>query len=346
MLFLRSAHGGAVRRGGAVRQLRRRRGLGRDVPGAGRAAGRVRRSAGRAAGPSAAPSCASAPSSWPGSSPTAASRSRTPARSGRSRSTSCRGSSPPRSGTTSSSGRERSGCARWRRSSPTSTAPARCFTDGVVPRGVIVTSAHFHREAVGIEPANGVRVHVAGVDLIRDEQGTFRVLEDNVRVPSGVSYVIENRRAMTQCCPGCSPPTGSSRSTSYPAMLLARAAGRGAAGVGDPTVVVLTPGVYNSAYFEHALLARQMGVELVEGRDLVCVGNQVRDAHDRGRAPGRRHLPADRRRLPRPGALPRRLGDRLRRAAQRRPRRPGHDRQRGRQRRRRRQARSTRTCPT
>jgi uncharacterized circularly permuted ATP-grasp superfamily protein len=149
------------------------------------------------------------------------------------------------------------------------------FADGVVPRRVVVTSAHFHREAAGIVAANGVRVHVAGVDLIRDEQGAFRVLEDNVRTPSGVSYVMENRQAMARVLPEVFATTRIQPVDSYPAHLLAALCAGAPAGMSDPTVVVLTPGVHNSAYFEHALLAREMGVELVEGRDLSCAGNQV-----------------------------------------------------------------------
>ncbi|BCJ72331.1 hypothetical protein CS0771_18750 [Catellatospora sp. IY07-71] len=149
------------------------------------------------------------------------------------------------------------------------------LADGIVPRRLIVTSAHFHREAAGIVPPNGVRVHVAGVDLIRDEAGEFRVLEDNVRTPSGVSYVMENRRAMAHALPEAFTATRVRPVESYPGMLLQALRAAAPAGVDDPTVVVLTPGVHNSAYFEHALLAREMGVELVEGRDLVCAGNEV-----------------------------------------------------------------------
>ncbi|NUR47752.1 MAG: circularly permuted type 2 ATP-grasp protein [Hamadaea sp.] len=151
--------------------------------------------------------------------------------------------------------------------------PGQVLADGVVPRRLVVTSAHFHREAAGVVPANGVRVHVAGVDLIRDEQGDFRVLEDNVRIPSGVSYVMENRRAMAHVLPEVFAATRIQPVEAYPALLLR--ALRAASGMDEPTVVVLTPGVHNSAYFEHALLAREMGVELVEGRDLICVGNEV-----------------------------------------------------------------------
>ena len=154
--------------------------------------------------------------------------------------------------------------------------PMRAVADRVVPRHVITSSSHFHREATGVEPANGVRVHVSGIDLVRDEQGRFRVLEDNVRVPSGVSYVLENRRAMTQALPDLFASMRVRPVSDYPERLLAALQLSAPSGVDDPTVVVLTPGVYNSAYFEHALLARSMGVELVEGRDLVCSGNRVR----------------------------------------------------------------------
>jgi len=152
----------------------------------------------------------------------------------------------------------------------------RCVSDGVVPRSVITTSRHFHREVYGIEPANGVRVHVSGIDLIRDEHGTFRVLEDNVRVPSGVSYVMANRSAMRQQWSDVLGKLRLRPVSHYPQRLLAALRAAAPTGVTDPVVVVLTPGVYNSAYFEHAWLARAMGVELVEGRDLVCSGGVVR----------------------------------------------------------------------
>jgi uncharacterized circularly permuted ATP-grasp superfamily protein len=150
------------------------------------------------------------------------------------------------------------------------------ITDGVVPRKVIATSKNFQRAAYGIEPANGVRVHVAGIDLIRDEQGEFRVLEDNVRVPSGVSYVMANRLAMTHSWSETLTATRLRPVSQYPQRLLAALRMAAPRGIADPCVVVLTPGAYNSAYFEHALLARSMGVELVEGRDLICSGGTVR----------------------------------------------------------------------
>ncbi len=151
----------------------------------------------------------------------------------------------------------------------------RAVHDGVIPRAVIVSSAHFHRAAAGIEPANGVRVHVAGIDLIRDEVGEFRVLEDNVRVPSGVSYVLENRQAVSQILPEAFSTQRVRPVHDYPRQLLDALRAAAPDGQGDPNVVVLTPGIFNSAYFEHALLARTMGVELVEGSDLVCHGGRL-----------------------------------------------------------------------
>ena len=221
----------------------------------------------------------------------------------------------------------------------------RVFDDGVVPRAVVTTSSHFHRVAAGVKSPNGVRIHVAGIDLIRDASGDFRVLEDNVRVPSGVSYVMTNRRAISAALSEAFTGHRIRPVGAYPRRLLNALRASAPAGVDDPTVVVLTPGVYNGAYFEHALLARTMGIELVEGRDLVCQrGRVMMRTTQRARA-GARDLPPRRRRVPRPGALPGRLAARLPGPDERRPGRQRHDRQRGRQRRRRRQAASTPTCP-
>ena len=154
-------------------------------------------------------------------------------------------------------------------------AGARVIADGVIPSQLITSSTHFHRAVWGIEPANGVRVHVAGVDLIRNPDGDVRVLEDNVRVPSGVSYVMTNRSAMITALPGAFANQRIRPVGVYPTRLLAALRKCAPSGVDDPTVVVLTPGVYNSAYFEHTLLARTMGVELVEGRDLECRRGKV-----------------------------------------------------------------------
>jgi len=147
--------------------------------------------------------------------------------------------------------------------------------DGVIPRRLITSCEHFHRQAVGIVPPNGVRIHVAGIDLIRDDRGNFRVLEDNLRSPSGVSYVMENRRTMARVFPNLFTTHRVRAVDDYSSHLLRALRNSAATNEADPTVVVLTPGVYNSAYFEHSLLARQMGVELVEGRDLFCRDNQV-----------------------------------------------------------------------
>ena len=144
------------------------------------------------------------------------------------------------------------------------------LADRVVPRRLVTTSAQFHRAAFGVEPTNGVRIHVAGIDVVRGADGRFYVLEDNVRCPSGISYVIENRRMMARIFPELFASHLVLPVDGYPHKLLESLRSAAPSGINDPTVVVLTPGVYNSAYFEHSFLARQMGVELVEGRDLIC----------------------------------------------------------------------------
>jgi uncharacterized circularly permuted ATP-grasp superfamily protein len=163
--------------------------------------------------------------------------------------------------------------------------PGHVFADGVVPWRVVATSQHYHREVAGLTPPNGVRVHVAGIDLIRDEAGRFRVLEDNVRIPSGVSYVMENRLAMTRTFPALFTDQHVHPVDGYPARLLSALRSAAPQGARDPVVVVLTPGVGNAAYFEHTLLARLMGVELVEGRDLFSTGNRVFVHTTQGRRP-------------------------------------------------------------
>jgi len=152
---------------------------------------------------------------------------------------------------------------------------AQIVRDGVLPRRLVTTCEHFHRAAAGLNPPNGVRIHVAGIDLVRDEEGTFRVLEDNLRNPSGVSYVMENRRTMARVFPDLFAQHRVRPVGDYASHLLRALRAAAAANVADPTVVVLTPGVHNSAYFEHSLLARLMGVELVEGRDMFCRDNVV-----------------------------------------------------------------------
>ncbi|WP_436968462.1 circularly permuted type 2 ATP-grasp protein [Demequina zhanjiangensis] len=150
-----------------------------------------------------------------------------------------------------------------------------CVTDGVIPRALIASSKYFYRAVHGVDPANGVRVHVSGIDLVRDQHNIWRVLEDNVRVPSGVSYVLSNRRAMSQMYPDMFGAMGVRPVLEYSQRLRAALAKAAPDGVDDPTIVVLTPGVFNSAYYEHSLLARTMGVQLVEGRDLETLNGRV-----------------------------------------------------------------------
>jgi uncharacterized circularly permuted ATP-grasp superfamily protein len=153
--------------------------------------------------------------------------------------------------------------------------PGLIFEDHVIPRAVVTSSSHFCRPSKGIEAPNGVRITVAGIDLVRDEAGNFRVLEDNVRIPSGVSYVIENRRAMTQTFSSLFAHHRVHPVDAYPTHLYSALRAASPIGVIDPIVVVLSPGVHNAAYFEHVLLARMMGVELVEGRDLISRSDQI-----------------------------------------------------------------------
>ena len=147
--------------------------------------------------------------------------------------------------------------------------------DGLIPRRLVTTSTHFHREAWGIETPNNVRIHVSGIDLIRDEAGEFRVLEDNLRNPSGVSYVLENRRTLAHVLPEIFTHHRVRAVNEYPERLLDALKAAAPPDIKHPTVVVLTPGVHNSAHYEHAFLARHMGIELVEGRDLYCRDSTV-----------------------------------------------------------------------
>ncbi len=153
--------------------------------------------------------------------------------------------------------------------------PQNAVNDGIVPRWLIDSSEGYVREAHGISLPGGWRCVVSGIDIVRDGDGTYRVLEDNLRVPSGISYVLENRVAMTRVLPVGFASHQIRPVDHYGASLL-RALRAIAPPINvNPTVVVLTPGVANSAYFEHAFLARQMGVELVEGRDLLVDDRRV-----------------------------------------------------------------------
>lgn len=147
--------------------------------------------------------------------------------------------------------------------------------DKVVPSELIVGASGYRREVAGLHVPRDVYIHVSGIDLIRDAEGEYLVLEDNCRTPSGVSYVLQNRQVMKQVFPFLFPSHGVQPIESYAADLLAVLRHIAPTGCEDPTVVVLTPGRYNSAYYEHSYLARTMGVELVEGRDLVFDRGQV-----------------------------------------------------------------------
>jgi len=148
--------------------------------------------------------------------------------------------------------------------------PQRILKDRIVPRSLIYSCRHFHRQMIGVEVPRGIYTHVAGIDLVRDSKtGEYLVLEDNVRTPSGISYVLENRQVMTRTLPRAFQLHNVLPIDHYPAELceiLRRLSPRGGE---RPVMVLLTPGIHNSAYFEHTFLAQQMGIELVEGRDLV-----------------------------------------------------------------------------
>ncbi|KQP22623.1 circularly permuted type 2 ATP-grasp protein [Pseudorhodoferax sp. Leaf267] len=150
---------------------------------------------------------------------------------------------------------------------------------GLIPKEQIVNNAQFRPEMVGVDVPNHVYSHIAGVDIVRapDAQGKgeYYVLEDNLRVPSGVSYMLENRKMMMRLFPDLFSHHHVAPVAHYPDLLLETLRASAPPATAEPTVVVLTPGMYNSAYFEHAFLAQQMGVELVEGQDLLVKDNFV-----------------------------------------------------------------------
>ena len=151
----------------------------------------------------------------------------------------------------------------------------RILSDGVVPRWLIYSCKHFRREMRGIHVPHDIYVAVDGTDLVRLPDGRFTVLEDNLRVPSGVSYMLANRQVMKRTFPSLFGSYDVLPIDHYGQALLSTLLSLAPIGRPDPVIVLLTPGVYNSAYFEHAFLARQMGIELVEGRDLLVHDNIV-----------------------------------------------------------------------
>jgi uncharacterized circularly permuted ATP-grasp superfamily protein len=151
----------------------------------------------------------------------------------------------------------------------------RILREKKIPAELVFGARHFRREMMDVEPPGGVYAHVAGIDVIRDEHGSYLVLEDNLRSPSGVGYMLENRQAMKRTFADLFERCGVLGIDQYPQELLDALRAVAPVGALGPTVVLLTPGVHNSAYFEHSFLARQMGIQLVEGGDLVCHDDEV-----------------------------------------------------------------------
>jgi uncharacterized circularly permuted ATP-grasp superfamily protein len=149
------------------------------------------------------------------------------------------------------------------------------LNDRVVPRDIVYSCKHYRRQMCGLEVPRNVYIADVGTDLLRLRTGEFVVLEDNLRVPSGVSYMLTNRRVMKRTFPQLFHSYGVRPIEHYPQLLLNTLRSLAPEGRPEPNIVLLTPGVYNSAYFEHTYLARQMGIELVEGRDLVTHDNIV-----------------------------------------------------------------------
>lgn len=147
--------------------------------------------------------------------------------------------------------------------------------DGVIPRELVLNASAFRRQFIGADVPGGVYIHICGTDLIRDDQGTYRVLEDNCRTPSGVSYMLENRMILMRVFPSLFRENRVRPISTYPLHLLRNLRSLAPSVPGEPTVVLLSAGIHNSAYFEHAFLAQQMGIQLAEGRDLYVDDNVV-----------------------------------------------------------------------
>lgn len=149
------------------------------------------------------------------------------------------------------------------------------FRDGIIPEELVRDNKHYRPEMEGFVPPKGTYVHICGTDLVRDEKGKFLVLEDNARIPSGVSYVIENRHLMMRAFPDIAEGLSLAEVDDYGRQLMKALTAVAPNGVHDPNVAILSPGVFNSAYFEHVFLAREMGGPLVEGQDLVVEKDRV-----------------------------------------------------------------------
>lgn len=151
----------------------------------------------------------------------------------------------------------------------------RILKEGIIPESYVLGARHFRREFMGSKVPKDIYIHICGTDLIRDHDGNYLVLEDNARCPSGVSYMLENRQALKRAFPNFFSRMGVLPVKDYASELLKVLRYISPRDNERPTIAVLTPGVFNSAYFEHCFLARQMGVEIVEGRDLVVRDNSV-----------------------------------------------------------------------
>ncbi|MBZ5695109.1 MAG: circularly permuted type 2 ATP-grasp protein [Acidobacteriia bacterium] len=150
------------------------------------------------------------------------------------------------------------------------------FKDRQIPRWLVYSCPNFRREVIGVEVSRGIYTHICGIDLVRDSKsGDFYVLEDNVRTPSGISYVLENRLVMTRTLPDAFQACEVLPVNHYPAELARILRSLSPRGEDGAQIVLLTPGIHNSAYFEHSFLAQQMGIQLVEGRDLIVDGGIV-----------------------------------------------------------------------
>jgi uncharacterized circularly permuted ATP-grasp superfamily protein len=147
--------------------------------------------------------------------------------------------------------------------------------DKVIPADLIASCPHYTREVFGIRVPHDLYVHISGIDLIRSQDGTFYILEDNLRTPSGVSYMLENREVTKKIFPGMLSNSRARMINNYPLLLHNILVSLAPQQLSNPTVALLTPGVFNSAYFEHTFLARQMGIPLVEGRDLLVDRHKV-----------------------------------------------------------------------
>lgn len=147
------------------------------------------------------------------------------------------------------------------------------FKDDVIPNEVVLSSSDYLKPCIGLKPPKGIWSHISGSDIVRDQKGKFYILEDNLRCPSGVSYLLENREIIKQAFPELFSSLGVRPVSEYPSMMLNML--QYLSDESNPTVAVLTPGIYNSAYFEHSYLAQQMGVELVTGADLMVKNKRV-----------------------------------------------------------------------